>query len=50
MTNEMDFLRPFREEYRKTALGRAERVLEIIVDHGVQASRAAGLFHPEEIG
>ena len=49
MTNEMDLLRPFSEEYGKSALRRAERVLEIIIYHGVQASRAAGLFHAEEI-
>lgn len=52
MTNKMDLLRPFREEYGKSALRRAERVLEIIVHHGVQASQAAGAagpFHAEEI-
>lgn len=59
MSDEMNLLRTLRQEYGKSALGRTERVLEIVVDHGVQPSRAAGVlqppgasgsFHGEEIG
>jgi hypothetical protein len=38
MANEMNLLSPFRKEYGKPTLRRAERELEVIVDHGVQAS------------